>query len=290
MQKLRRWSCAVCLSLLVFEVAVAQEDEPAGMFLYGSGNIQVVRSLQTVSIEPGMDLFQDDSLRADIGGQMKVRLDDDSVLMLWEDTEIRIKQMRMLPRDGVRDVEIEHLSGNLRVIAAEFVGKESRVLVQTPSAKIALHEQADVLITHEPEQDLTEVVALEGTPEVAHLFTDFAGSVTLEPAQTTLVTLDDAPSDPVFVSQEALAEQTMELQWLMPEPIPDWETFFGERLLGYGESAYGEVRRRAARPLLPVRTTVEGLVEEAPPTPPVGNEPRPTGTLDVDFEIVDEAQ
>lgn len=271
--------------MLLLGLPAAGHTQEAGLLLYTDGEAQLVRNLQSLPIERPMELAEDDTLRARIGARLKATLADDTVLMLWDDAEIRLVRVEVRLAQGRRDIELELVGGNVRVIVPPLMTGTSRVLLRTPSARVHLGDGADAVVRHNQSGDYSEVIAFSGEPVVTHLFEDFPGDVTLEAQQTSIVTLDSPPSEPVFVDAESFEELNEQLWWTMPRPVPGWDRLFTEKLVEQGLASFSRARRKATRPLTPVWSSAEGLMDSAVPEPPGGRQPVPRSTLDVRFDI-----
>ncbi len=273
------------LIILGVLVAVPAWAQSVGNLVYAAGEAQIVRDLKELPVSAGLPLESDDTLRVQIGARMKSMMDDDTIVMIWEDAEVRLENIQIDVIQGVRIVELEQVTGNMRIIASEFFGSTSRIMVRTPSARIQLDAGGDVIIRHRPSDDQTEVISVSGTPIVEHLFSDLEGTANLDPQQTTIITPDNAPSEPVFMDRQTFDDLVSDLKWTMPRPIVDWSGYFGAWLEDQGVESFGRIRRLTARPLQPVRNVSEGLSGQNVPAPPGNIQPEPFGTLEVNFTL-----
>lgn len=264
-------------------LALPAEAQTIGRLIYGRGQAQLMRSLQPVPLLPGTPLNSNDTMRVQIGGSLKAILSDDSIVMIWEDTEVRLENVDIDYIQGKRIVEIEQVNGQMRYIAGDFLGATSRIRIRTPNAKIELDAGGDIVVRQGVQGDNTEIVCIAGTPTVEHVFSEFEGRTQLEPQQTSIVGVERAPSQPVFMDRQAYDRMLGELLWTLPQPIPDWQGYFERRLENYAVKSFGRVRRLAAKPTTPIRTFVEGLTEQHLPTRAGEVRPEPFGNLNVEW-------
>lgn len=265
----------------------AQSEQPveAGTFLFGGGDFQVVRDLKEIEVLPGAMLAVNDTLRTPIGARIRAILSDDSVVMLWEDAEVRLQTVELDVLSGIRTVEVEQITGSLRFVASDFTVAQSTVAIRTPAAIITLAGGADVVVRHNPANDQSEVMVLAGSVEVRHLFSEFPGVVTLEPLQSSVVSMNQAPSSAVFMDRSAYDALQAELNWRMPQPLLDWDARFAAHLDALADRGYGRVRRSVSRPLTPAWGVSEGLIDQAVADRPGSVAPTPRSTLRVEFEF-----
>ena len=269
-------------ALLAAEVVYA---DTVGRLIYAQGRAQMVRNLKAQRLIPGSPIEENDTMRVQIGARMKTILSDDSILMIWEDTEIRLETAEIDMIQGKRVIGIEQLTGNLRVIASEFLASSNEIQIRTPNARITLDGAGDVVVRQGVQGDNTEIIAISGIANVEHIFADYGGQIRLEPQQTTIVGVERAPSEPVFMDRDAFDDLVDGLLWTLPEPVPDWDDYLGERLETYGVRAFGRVRRLAAKPMTPIHTVVEGLSESNLPARPGNPLPEPRGVVNIDWDF-----
>ncbi|RMF13797.1 MAG: hypothetical protein D6761_10525 [Candidatus Dadabacteria bacterium] len=282
---MRRVLLIACIVAMAAPVAA----DPVGRLIYAQGKAQIVRNLKAVPPAPGTVIEGDDLLRAQVGGRLKVILDDDSLVMVWDDSEMRFQNTVIDLMQARRQLQIEQITGQLRLVVSSFLGS-GEILVRTPNARVFVDDAADLLIRQGVQGDDTEIVVLAGRARVEHVFTDFSGAVELEAQQTTIVGTDRAPTAPLFVDRSVFEQVLQDLRWILPEPVPDWDGFFGQHLEDYAVRAFGRIRRLAQRPMTPIRTMVEGLSEAHLPQRPAEPRPEPRSTLDLRWNFQDVEQ
>lgn len=287
----RYWPASLTtLFVLLFLPAGVFAEGPVGKLIYGRGQAQVVRNLKPQSLVPGAPIESNDTMRVQIGGRIKSILDDDSIVMIWEDTEIRLENIDIDLIQGKRIIEIEQINGNLRLIAADFLGDNSQIRIRTPNAKIELQAGADAIVRQGVQGDNTEIIVIAGGAKVEHVFSEFEGAVQLEPQQTSIVGVERAPSQPVFMERNAFDKFVQENLWTLPQPVPDWNAFLEQRLEDYGVRAFGRVRRLAAKPTTPIHVFFEGLTEQQIPDRSADMRPEPLANINVTVECASCAQ
>ncbi len=258
---------AITLALGLLPAPAAAAD---GFVLWAAGDVRLVRNLQDIGTPAAAPLVADDTLRVPIGARMRAIVGKASVVQAWDDTEWRLVA-------GERGrMGVEHVRGSIR-IAADGPG----VIVRAPTARILLAAGDDVLVTYSASGDYTEVLALAGAPVVGHIYEDFPGDVTLQARQTTVVTLDAAPSRPGTIDQGTFARRQAELSWTMPQPVPDGEARFAELLEELGDATWRKLRLAAGRPVLPVWSLREPMAGETRPIVPGQPLPTPVSGLRV---------
>lgn len=257
------------------------------LVLYVTGQGQLIRGMQDMGPPAGLAFQADDSLRVPLGGQAKAILADGTVVQLWEDAELRLVRADTGRAAGPRSVELELVRGNARVIAGSLPARAT-VWIRTPSARVEFGRGADAVIRHNQAGDFSEVVAVRGPVVVDHLFEDFPGTATLDTQQTSIVTLESPPSRPVFVDRAAFASLRTELAWTAPTPVPQWRERLDSSLERLGASTYSRLRREAAKPLQPLHSVNEEMLERRRGHRPGEAGPVPRSRLGVEFELLEE--
>jgi hypothetical protein len=142
MATLLRSSVAV-LALAFVSVVPAQAQEstptPAGRIKTVSGSAFIVRDRASIPAQPGLMVFEADSLRTGADGTIGVTLKDDTRLALGPGSEVRLERFAYAPGTGgvgmvlkfVRGVTA-YVSGRLAKLAPDSIRLE------TPSAIVGV--------------------------------------------------------------------------------------------------------------------------------------------------------
>ena len=140
MATLLRSSVAVLALALVSVVpAQAQQSSPAGRIKTVSGSAFIVRDRASIPAQPGLVVFEADSLRTGADGTIGVTLKDDTRLALGPGSEVRLERFAYAPGTGgvglvlkfVRGVTA-YVSGRLAKLAPDSIRLE------TPSAIVGV--------------------------------------------------------------------------------------------------------------------------------------------------------
>lgn len=140
MATLLRSSVAVLALALVSVVpAQAQQTSPAGRIKTVSGSAFIVRDRASIPAQPGLEVFEADSLRTGADGTIGVTLKDDTRLALGPGSEVRLERFAYAPGTGgvglvlkfVRGVTA-YVSGRLAKLAPDSIRLE------TPSAIVGV--------------------------------------------------------------------------------------------------------------------------------------------------------
>lgn len=142
---------AIALALLVVaSPALAgqsqQEANAAGRIKIASGSVSIIRGGQTIAAQPGLLVYEADTLRTGADGRVGLTLKDDTRLSLGPSSEIRLDKFAYAPAEGrlgfvlnvVRGMAV-YVSGRIAKLAPDAVRLE------TPAAIVGVRGTTVVL-------------------------------------------------------------------------------------------------------------------------------------------------
>lgn len=142
---------AIALALLVVaSPALAgqsqQEANAAGRIKIASGSVSVVRGGQTIAAQPGLLVYEADTLRTGADGRVGLTLKDDTRLSLGPSSEIRLDKFAYAPAEG----RLGFVLNVVRGMAAYVSGRIAKlapdaVRLETPAAIVGVRGTTVVL-------------------------------------------------------------------------------------------------------------------------------------------------
>lgn len=142
---------AIALALLVVaSPALAgqsqQEANAAGRIKIASGSVSIVRGGQTIAAQPGLLVYEADTLRTGADGRVGLTLKDDTRLSLGPSSEIRLDKFAYAPAEG----RLGFVLNVVRGMAAYVSGRIAKlapdaVRLETPAAIVGVRGTTVVL-------------------------------------------------------------------------------------------------------------------------------------------------
>jgi hypothetical protein len=142
---------AIALALLVVaSPALAaqsqQEANAAGRIKIASGSVSIVRGGQTIVAQPGLLVYEADTLRTGADGRVGLTLKDDTRLSLGPSSEIRLDKFAYAPAEG----RLGFVLNVVRGMAAYVSGRIAKlapdaVRLETPAAIVGVRGTTVVL-------------------------------------------------------------------------------------------------------------------------------------------------
>jgi hypothetical protein len=137
--------CSVIALALVLAAAPAlaagQQQEPtaAGRIKIASGSVIIVRAGANIPAQPGMAVFEADTLRTGADGRLGLTLKDDTRLSLGPSSEIRLDRFAFAPAEGRLGFVLNVVKG----VAAYVSGRIAKlapdaVRLETPAAIVGV--------------------------------------------------------------------------------------------------------------------------------------------------------
>jgi len=158
-------------------------------------------SREVLPVKLNGSVFFKDIYETQVGAQVRMLLDNDSVLSLGENTRLQITEHLYDPTQNQTVIEL--LNGMLRSLVGKLIAQGGRFEIHTPTAVAAARGTYFVVwvLPEEGGKQVTRVanIGTEGAVEVRNAQSVVAGTTMLGPLQSTLIEegLPPAPSTPV---------------------------------------------------------------------------------------------
>lgn len=135
LKKILVLSVAVLLCLCSSVLA----NESVGSVKSVSGAAEIVRGEQVIPVTAGQSLFPGDLIRTKADGALGIILQDDTILSLGGESELRLSEFVFEPKDSRFSVVIKLLKGTF-VYLSGVIGKlaPDSIRLETPTSSIAV--------------------------------------------------------------------------------------------------------------------------------------------------------
>ena len=200
--------------LLIIGPALAQPAQPEAPSIgrvtavLRDAYVTHVGDQKSSRVQLNESVFFKDTYETKIGAQMRMLLDNDSVLSLGENTRLQITEHLYDPTQNQTVIEL--LNGMLRSLVGKLIAQGGRFEIHTPTAVAAVRGTYFVVwvLPEEGGKQVTRVanIGTEGAVEVRSLPSSVEGVVTLGPLQSTLVEAGRPPAPPTPIDPSLLID------------------------------------------------------------------------------------
>lgn len=187
------------IAFLVTFCCGSVSGQPAvGRFVSVQGGLEVRHAGQD-QWEPallGSQLSPGDRIRTSSRGGAKILFQDESVIDLAASTEIQVERIGLEPTANRFYSLIQLFSGKLRaMVGPQYRARQARYEIETPTA-VAVSHGGQVIVLHDADQRVTEVVAVDEEVEVRGTLGVVGPGVTVTSGQRSEVPKDRFPGAP----------------------------------------------------------------------------------------------
>jgi hypothetical protein len=186
----------VCL----WGVAATAWAQEIGTAIEAEGTVELVRSGSRTPLAIGAIANTGDEIRTGKPGRAVLVFDDDSVLVMGDDSHVRIDEHDFRPSALVVRSRLQLLQGRLRALVGErYRTANATYEVQTPTA-FAVVQGTEFVMAYDPVAEVTDVVGVSNTVRVQSA-TDRAarGAVLVNPQELTTVAKGELPIPPHYI-------------------------------------------------------------------------------------------
>ena len=165
-------------------------------------------SREVLRVKLNGSVFFKDIYETQVGAQVRMLLDNDSVLSLGENTRLQITEHLYDPTQNQTVIEL--LNGMLRSLVGKLIAQGGRFEIHTPTAVAAVRGTYFVVwvLPEEGGKQVTRVanIGQEGAVEVRNAQSDVAGTTMLGPLQSTFVEAGRPPAPPTPIDPSLLID------------------------------------------------------------------------------------
>ena len=164
------------------------DSQNAGVISSLLPNAELVRSSGSTKVRFGAALIWNDTLRTDANGRLRARLDDQTILLLAPNSEIKIASQER--RSERTSIQLDH--GVLRIVAKNLA---ARFEVRTPTAVATVYATEFGVDASDP--GVVKFFCVDGDVEVAGVAPASAGTVHCRAGNTVTVEVGRSPEYPL---------------------------------------------------------------------------------------------
>ncbi len=204
--------------------ALAQGGAKAGDVRVVLKPSQVLRQKGTQEVstdaEKGMTVFYNDVLQTGMGGRMRARLDDGSILALGSQSKLRVIEHNKQTEQSTFQIEY----GKVRAQVVKQMKPGAHFEIKSNTAVAGVLGTDEVVDAFSPIATL--IMCLEGRVTVRNVDPSVTGSVILNPGEVTIVQQGTAPGTPRPASASELESALETTGGAAPQAIADIGTGF----------------------------------------------------------------
>jgi hypothetical protein len=185
---------ALCVVALGGVAPAGAQPAPVGTVEALVGTAVVTRRAtgEALPLTVGVELFEADRVRTDVGARLRLRLRDGSVLTCGEATGLILEEALYAPARASQSFLVRVSFGIVRSVV-DFLAPQSSYEMHTNTAVISVRGTEWIA---EAERAATAIVALEGQVAVRNVDPAVSGEVTLGPGEGVTVETGAPPPAP----------------------------------------------------------------------------------------------
>lgn len=189
-----RWFVAVALLSAVAATASAQE---IGTVAAAEGTVELVRAGSRILVTIGTPINTGDEIQSGKPGRAVFVFDDDSVLVITDNSRIRIDEHEFQRGASTSRSRLQLSQGKVRALVSEYYrAANAKYEVQTPTA-LASVQGTEFVMAYDPVAEVTDVVGVSSTVQVQSPIARAArGAVLVSPQELTTVAQGQLPTPP----------------------------------------------------------------------------------------------
>ena len=160
---------AAVLVLLLPDPAAAQNQQVGSVSVL-EGRASVIRAgtSRTEALQVGSSLYQNDTIKTEAGGKLRVLFMDQSVISVASNTSLTITEYVFNPQEQVRSGGVKLLWGKVKCFVNDFLGYKSKKFnVQTDTAVIGV--RGTVFLVWKVNDEITRAAAFQNEVTVANV-------------------------------------------------------------------------------------------------------------------------
>jgi hypothetical protein len=186
------------LFLLLLLAAPSAADTRAGSVTALLPSAKIERAGSTTAAAPGAEVQQNDLVRTDDHGRVRVKLLDQSVLSIGVKSQLRIVRHD----SASRQTSVELNFGKLRAQVAKITRAGGRFEVRTPTAVAGVIGTDFGVDASDP--DVTRFICISGNVQLSSADPSVPGSITCRGGTTVTVRRGKPPDQPERATQDQM--------------------------------------------------------------------------------------
>ena len=187
---------ALVLTLLLTTTCFA--DTRAGSVSALLPSVKIERAGSTAAAAPGAEIQENDLLRTDDQGRVRIKLLDQSVLSIGVKSQLRV--VRHDPASRQTSVELNF--GKLRAQVAKITRAGGRFEVRTPTAVAGVIGTDFGVDASDP--DVTKFICISGSVQITSVDPGVSGAITCRGGSTVTVRRGQPPESPERATRDQM--------------------------------------------------------------------------------------
>lgn len=193
--------------LLLWASAVAAQE--VGTVAAVEGTAEVGSGGSWTSAAIGSPVHRGDQLRTGSPGRMRIVFQDDSVLVISEESFVTVNEQVFNPDTGKAKSFLELLQGKVGAVVSDYYHRTGNTYEVKTVTAVAGVRGTEFSMAYDREQDITEVVGISGHVEVHSMADPTGPGILLTANEVTTIPHGALPSAPRRI-EEALFRQRIE--------------------------------------------------------------------------------
>ncbi|HVN87276.1 MAG TPA: FecR family protein [Candidatus Binatia bacterium] len=200
------------LTVVVFVLLVATpmmwaQAQEVGTIASIDGRAEIGRGGAWSDAAAGAAIQLGDVLRTGKPGRVRVVFQDDSVLTVSENSEVRVDEQTFNPNKGQATSLMGLLRGKVNAVVSEYYHNSANAFeIKTPNATAGVRG-TEFTIGYDADAELTEVVGISGHITVHSALDPSGPGVLITASQTTTILKNQQPTAPRRINEELFRQQ-----------------------------------------------------------------------------------
>jgi hypothetical protein len=183
--------------------AGAAAQEKVGSVASLQGTAEVLRGGGRSDLTLGAAVFRDDEILTGRPGRLRVVFRDDSVLVLADDSHVRVSEQLFGPEAGVFESAFELLQGKVRALVGDYYEDPRASFELRTKTAISGVRGTEFIVVYDPVGEITEVIGISGEVAVWSPIDPKGTLVIVTEREITRVAAGESPSPPAVLGQPA---------------------------------------------------------------------------------------
>ncbi|MFP4476350.1 MAG: FecR domain-containing protein [Desulfatibacillaceae bacterium] len=184
--------------------ATGNAANPIGRVTKIEGRATIERDQRLSDARVGVRLYQKDIVRTGPGGRLRIRLADNSIVSVDQNSHLDLAEYEFEPKKKTRKAFFSMLTGKIRVFANSLAGYKKRSFdVRTPTAICGV--RGTVFMVWVQSDTITVVACYDSQVQVQNVM-DPSQYLLLSEGLKTQIMAGQAPEQPVLMTEEELEE------------------------------------------------------------------------------------
>ena len=197
------------VTMVVAAASTGWAQQEIGTIAAVDGRAEIGRSGNWSDAATGAPIYLGDVLRTGKPGRMRVVFQDDSVLTVSEESEVKVDEQTFNPAKGQSTSLMGLLRGKVNAVVSEYYHNSGNTYeIKTPNATAGVRG-TEFTIAYSPDDDQTEVIGVSGHITVHSAVDPTGPGVLITANETTSIVKNRKPTAPRRLDEQ-LFQQDLE--------------------------------------------------------------------------------